>query len=102
MTGATTLKVHPEATQLSEEDLQQGVEILKSLQTVNRALRLEKAGDEQAIPMIVNNTFKNETHQVKFMEFLGHMVGDDESNRRKLVGELLMVCFEEVPAHSFS
>jgi hypothetical protein len=84
---ATKSKVS--ASQLSPKDCQEGIDILTSLQTVERAMRLN-----DPIPMAASNVVKNEQNHPEFVRFIRKVAGFEIPDQKAVIEELLVLCYE--------
>jgi|GEM_PF-6978344 len=89
MTITAPVRSKSKAIQLSEKDRAEGVRILNSLQTVERAKRLN-----DHIPTAAANVVKNEQCHVDFVRFIRRVAGYEVDDQRKVVAELLVSCYD--------
>ena len=88
----TTIAPNRSATkagELSDVDQNQGVEILNSLQTVERAKRLK-----DSIPLAAANVVKNEYNHVEYVHFIRRVAGYEASAQLAVVAGLLVFCYK--------
>lgn len=84
-----------ESLKLSKRVVQEGINVLRPLQRVERALRTEDTGDAVTIDMVTKDVVRLEQANVDFSTYVRRNAGYEYPDQRKLVYALLVVCFEQ-------
>jgi hypothetical protein len=78
---------------LTDKEIKEGVKILNGLETVVRAKRLN-----DHIPLAASNVVKNEQINDRFSRFIRKFAGFEVADQKKVVEELLVLCYEGTPS----
>jgi hypothetical protein len=89
MTTTASTQSASSLLELSATDCKEGIDILESLQTVERATRYN-----DDIPLVITNIFRNEPHEPELARFLKKHAGEDVSDQMDLVEHLLVLIYE--------
>lgn len=89
---------------LSIGDLQRGAVILGSLPTVHRYLRYNDTSDSRTVGLIAQSVVGNDQLSVVFGDYIRSVAPSEDSDKMKVITEILFVCrgyFDEISRREF-